>query len=368
MSLRSKPGLFTRLSAACKASDQSILPQLADIIRLRLGPTRLGAHEYIDLCLYDNRKYSFAQKREFGGIRCKFNILNSLNSPEWAATGSDKLINYAILSALGLPYPEIYAIAARQPRHFGNIPCFVTKEPLANFIRTEMTYPFFAKPVRGYYGTGAYAVSAYDAASDSLDLNDGSRISLIQFADQILEKGRNGYLFQECLRSHPDVAEVCGNTVSTCRLDILLDKNGPRLFYTTWKVPTGNNMIDNFHDGLTGNLQATLDNDSGVVTRVVGGIGVEQNEIAEHPDTHKRLLGLEIPDWERIKALCYKATTAFPGLLVQGWDVAITPAGPVLVELNPTSDLHGRQYSTGQGIYNPVMKDFLSKYGRRKKR
>ncbi|MFQ5643270.1 MAG: sugar-transfer associated ATP-grasp domain-containing protein [Thiogranum sp.] len=359
---------MTRLRAACSASGQSVLPQLVDMIRLRAGPTRLGAHEYIDLRLYDNDKYSFAQKREFGGTRFKFAVLDSLNSPEWMATGNDKLVNYALLRALGLPYPEIHAIAAQRPRYFGDTPCFSAKAPLADFIRTEMSYPFFAKPARGYYGIGACAVSAYHAADDALELYDGSRLPVTEFTDQLLEHAGEGYLFQECLHSHPDVAAVCGNTVTTCRLDIFLDGDGPRLFYNTWKIPTGNNMIDNFHDGLTGNLLGLLDNDSGTVKRVVDGIGPDQDEVMQHPDTHQRLPGFRIPEWDRIKALCFKAATAFPGLRFQGWDVAVTPRGPVLVELNASSDLHGRQYASGRGVYNARLKDYLSRNARRKKR
>jgi len=367
-SLMAKLGFFSRLRSACKASGQRMLPQILDIVRLRLGPTRLGAHEYINFCLYDSRKYSFAQKREFGGNRCKFDILNSLNSPEWTAIGSDKLINYAILSALGLPHPEIYAIASRRQRYFGDIPCFIAREPLADFIRSEMTYPFFAKPARGYFGIGSYAVSAYDASSDSIELYDGNRMPVPEFVDQIMENATSGYLFHECLRSHPEIAEICGNTVTTCRLDIFVENEGPRLFYNNWKIPTGRNMNDNFHDGLTGNLAAFLDADTGVVRRLVNSIGIDQKELVDHPDSGKRLHGFQVPDWDKIKTLCFTAATAFPGLRVQGWDVALTPKGPVLVELNATSDLFARQYISGEGIYNAALIDFLARYGRKKKR
>ena len=46
------------------------------------------------------------------------------------------------------------------------------------------------------------------------------------------------------------------------------------------------------------------------------------------------LVSFQIPYWEESKALCLKAATRVPQMRYIGWDVGVTPNGPVFVEGN----------------------------------
>jgi hypothetical protein len=54
-----------------------------------------------------------------------------------------------------------------------------------------------------------------------------------------------------------------------------------------------------------------------------------------HPDTGRRVAGEMLPSWPEARDLALEAHRRFPTLGSVGWDVALTPDGPVLVEGNP---------------------------------
>ena len=61
----------------------------------------------------------------------------------------------------------------------------------------------------------------------------------------------------------------------------------------------------------------------------------------EHPFTHTKFNGFEIPMFFEAVEMCKKAALVVPQVRYIGWDVAITPTRPVLVEGNtlPSYDM-----------------------------
>ena len=102
-----------------------------------------------------------------------------------------------------------------------------------------MRYPFFGKPVTGIRSIGVAAVERYDAGSDVLVFMGGKSLALDGFVQEIEPYRKDGYLFQEMLRPHPELAALCGPRVSTVRLIVLLEQGEPALFRALWKIPVG---------------------------------------------------------------------------------------------------------------------------------
>ena len=44
--------------------------------------------------------------------------------------------------------------------------------------------------------------------------------------------------------------------------------------------------------------------------------------------------GWQVPRWDEVRQLIYKAHLSLPDLPAIAWDLAITPAGPVIIEAN----------------------------------
>lgn len=61
----------------------------------------------------------------------------------------------------------------------------------------------------------------------------------------------------------------------------------------------------------------------------------------------------------RIKKVVLQGATLIPGIRVQGWDVAIGPAGPIVIEINNGSGYTAPQLATGRGFLSAEFRRFL---------
>jgi hypothetical protein len=349
------------MQAAAAAHGKSLRAQVGEIWRLRFGPGKLAPDEYYAYQLYDDRRFSFADKRAFLGRAVQTRIIRQGNRAlEWWMVAHDKLLFYSMLKGLGLPVPESVALY-HGTRRFGAVGVLASPDELARHLRTGLPYPCFGKPVTGIRSVGVAALEAYRKEDDALILHDGTTVGVEAFVREIEPYRKEGYLFQEMLRPHAELEAVCGPRVSTVRLIVLLEDQGPSVLHALWKVPLGANPADNFWR--PGNMLAALDAASGRVGRVIQGVGPDQRQLDRHPETGQPLLGMALPDWNAAVELCLSAAKALPGLRMQAWDVAPTDRGPVLVEVNIGGDFNLPQLAHARGLMDERFRRFLASCG-----
>lgn len=329
---------------ARKAGGLSVAAQLWEIARLRYGPYRLRAVEYYDYRLFEPG-IPWQEKRRFIGSWIKDRVYR-VQDPATAALCSDKLEAYRLFHAHGLPFPKLQAVTGL--KDFPGAVLLNGQGRLAHWLRHEARYPLFAKPAVSYRGFGGMLLSKYDAASNSLLLGNGERIALTDFTARYGAPGAPAMLFQDLIRPHPAMAAVIGDRVATARLVVLNDGPEPELWRGGLRIPTGTNMFDNFRDGKSGNLLASIDLETGRIKEVYARFNIDQHTIDRHPDTGASFAGFVLPDWPQTVALIKAASKALPGLKIHGWDVAFTPTGPMLIETNPRGDFGIPQFM-GQG-------------------
>lgn len=83
---------------------------------------------------------------------------------------------------------------------------------------------------------------------------------------------------------------------------------------------------------------------SGIVSPVNFETGILEKLAADfnggrykrHPVTNANLVGVQLPYWKETKEMLKKAAKEIPQVGYVGWDVAITPNGPILIEGNTT--------------------------------
>jgi hypothetical protein len=346
------------LHAAMTRHGKSLWSQVREIWRLRYGPGKLRPDEYYYYGLFNDRRFAFADKTRFVGRSIQDHIIRQCNDAEWWSIAHDKLVCYGLLAGLGLPVPQTRALYQGEGR-FAAVPVFADPAALAAHLRAGMRYPFFGKPVAGIRSIGVAAVERYDARGDALVFMGGRTVALDGFVKELEVYRKQGYLFQEMLRPHPEVAALCGPRISTVRLIVLLEDGAPAVFHALWKIPVGANPADNFWR--PGNLLAALDAADGRVTRVIQGTGADQSELDRHPDTEQPLIGAMLPDWTALTGLCLKAARALPGLRMQAWDIALTDRGPVLVEVNIGGDFNLPQLAHATGLMNERFRTFLER-------
>jgi Sugar-transfer associated ATP-grasp len=61
--------------------------------------------------------------------------------------------------------------------------------------------------------------------------------------------------------------------------------------------------------------------------------------------------------------LCLTAATAYPGLRLQNWDIAIGDRGPVILEVNVEGSMDLHQLAGGRGILDGALAAALDDMG-----
>jgi hypothetical protein len=333
--------------------------QVIEILKLARGPGKLKPADYFEYRLFDDTRLSFADKQEFLGHNAATKIFTKVISPFYYGITHDKVAADAFLRGAGFTVPETLAIYHPQRRVAGAL-CIDEVAALTDFIRKELAYPCFVKPIRGWQSRGTAALEAYDSTDDRLFRIGAEPVSVEAFVAE-LTGFAHGVIFQELLRPHPEVARVCGERLSTVRPIVLAGRDGPEFFRGVWKIPGGDNIADNFWRD--GNLLAAIEPEGGTVTRVVRGMGLAQEELETHPDSGGTLKGFALPLWEEALEISTALARLIPEFRVVSPDVAITDRGVVVVEINIGGAVALPQHATGKGYNDAQFRRFVAEVG-----
>jgi hypothetical protein len=344
------------MAFASRHAGKSYLSMVKEIFTLGRGFGKLSAEDYFYFRLYDDQRFDLDAKQRFLSDSRHTHIANKCNDVRWWAMADDKLVTSVLLR--GYPLPETQAVFSVRPRT-GLVPMLSSAAEIESFLTGPARYPLFAKPIYGVQSRGAWAIDAYDRGAGKLLTHDGPQ-SVGEVAAAIADAPGDGYLFQTRLDLHPDLAAVCGNNLSTVRLVLIQPDATPEIIHTVFKLRRSDNVADNFWRA--GNMLAHVDIASGRILRVVQGVGPAQVELESHPETGKRLVGIVMPDWEKTKALALECSQVFPKIRYITWDIAPTPAGPVIIEVNPGGAFTLPQVAEGRGMLDDKFRDFLRLY------
>ena len=263
--------------------------------------------------------------------------LQALVNPEEARdTVDDKLKFFHRCQQHGLPSPTIIGLVdSSQPNHSSDgIPLIRTSEHLLKIVRLSGEGQYLFKPARGFLGAGIKRIELKD---DRLFDDSGEEIEIKEFLDSLLQQ-RVLFILQKYLLPHPKLHPIMprGN-LGTARILTINTDGEARVFMASIKIPTGSNAADNFRHGISGNLGADVDTDSGRLLKTFGPDPDKSGLVKEiffHPDSGEPLRGFEIPCWQELLETALKGANAFNELGTIGWDIALTEDGPSLIEGN----------------------------------
>ena len=192
---------------------------------------------------------------------------------------------------------------------------------------------FIYKPQIGQCGEGVAKIVAAEIADRKA------------FFQQAMEQKA---CLEELVKQHPDWEALCPGCVNTMRIITGAAKGQSWLLFAATRVGSGTSVADNFHMGGSAVL---IDMETGKLT----GTGLDK-KLNEHEcsATGIRYDGYPVPYWEEIKQLCLDAALVNDQIHFIGWDVAVTPNGPLLIEGNRGSGFDLPQVLTKRG-----MKDML---------
>lgn len=135
---------------------------------------------------------------------------------------------------------------------------------------------------------------------------------------------------EDVIENHPDVAKMYPYSVNTMRMITLVDAKGePHLLYSVFKMGRDGRVVDNY------GVHGPVDLETGeFLYPAHSGDTTAGKHYTEHPNTHQPLLGYKVPYMKEAVEMVKKAALVVPQMRYIGWDVAITPNGPAIIEGN----------------------------------
>lgn len=350
-----KPNLVAMMQFAKQETGKSEIAQAKEVFRLRRGDGIIGFDEYYLYRLYDDRLYTPETRAQFLGERTHWPLCEKCADVHWRATTEDKWLAYTLLAQFGLRVPRTLAVVDRSQRDFARTRKLTSAADLAAFLR-ETTLPIFVKPNGELGSFGAFVIEAFE--NNEIRIDQNRRMSPEDLFTKVL--GERTYLLQEMVRNHPDIASFA-KYVATIRTMNLVWPDRVDVPFTIVKIPVGDNIADNYWR--KGNLIADIDPASGEIRRVVSGKGETFKLHENHPVTGQRLIGFKIPMWREVLAANLACARAFAPVRYQSLDIAITPDGPSIIEINSGGAFMLPQIASGRGFLTPYVRRFFEDCG-----
>ena len=165
-------------------------------------------------------------------------------------------------------------------------------------------------------GRAGLGVHRYHAA----DVHDWAR-----FHDGLLSRGE--VLVEEVIRQHDELAAVCAGTVNTTRVTAFFDGQTTHVLAVAQKFGRGAVSDQNAFGG----FYVMLDEHGAATGHGYDSCGQVH---AVHPDSGVPIATFRLPMFDEVLAFVDRLARVVPQVRYVGWDIAVTPEGPVLVEGN----------------------------------
>lgn len=192
---------------------------------------------------------------------------------------------------------------------------------LKEFEEVVKKHPIlFCKPYNGDSGRGIERLNVGDFKSPA-------------FMKKYIEEKNIGVL-EEVLIQDKKMAKVNPNAVNCMRLVTVLNGDDVDLLYGVVKFGITTDYVDNMGRG--GSASGPIDIKTGKVLYDLKDM--HGKVFSEHPTSHIKFIGFQIPKFKEAVALVKEAAKEIPEVRQVGWDVAITEKGPAIVEGNNWTD------------------------------
>ena len=259
-----------------------------------------------------------------------------LNPAGVTPISGEKAIFYPYCAAAGIPTPRLFGVfdgAGLGWNHLLDAP--IGRDGLEAFLGRDLPGEFVVKPSGGYHGKGVRALR-----------REGGRLTGAGWSGTAADLAaliRDDpefpvWVAQERLHDHPGLASLVeGETLQTLRVVTLVEDDGAvATLYAVLRLAIGGGDSDNFLRGTSGNgvSQVRLaDGRLGPLTLARSdGCGFERRPAI--PGSGVPVEGVEVPHWEEVVALVRDCAPALLPARTIGWDIAVTPSGPRVIEAN----------------------------------
>ncbi len=272
--------------------------------------------------------------------------------PGWLRNFDDKLLFDQLMRPSGLPLPDFlgstrmgaFTSPSGEVRPLSG-PDDLVRE-VSQLIDASDTGAVFAKPIVANKGSGAFRVTAETLAAKS---------------DALFRAiSSNDYLFQKSVRQHEGMSALYPDSLNTLRVLIGKGHDGVRPLSIIARMGSDGRPVDNAH---AGGIFVGVDMETGRLKRhghqlyFFGG-----RQFVEHPDTGVVFEGYQVPRFEEVIDVVQRAHEWLPHPY-SGWDIGVTPDGPVIIECNSAPYLLMMDVAHGGIKRDPALRAFFRSHG-----
>ncbi len=235
----------------------------------------------------------------------------------------EKTVSESLFRSLGIPTPHTLAklLGGRLYAPDGSP---ATAAQAAEAAAGLGARKIFVKPAKGSGGYGI-RVFAQDGSGAYRDKNGESLDGWFQRD----ETPGGDYILQAGLTQHESLARVYPQAVNTFRIATENKGGEVRLVCAVIRFGGGGREVDNCCQG---GIILKVDGASGKTGEF--GVAETGERYANHPDTGYPFREFAVEDWEGVKNFALRCAAKLPWFTYLGWDIALTPTGPAVIEAN----------------------------------
>lgn len=259
--------------------------------------------------------------------------LGKVNSRDASEALTNKLFFHYSLEAAGLDdrAPDLVGTISQSRFHPHR-----SDAGIEDVLRHE---PLFLKPISGAGGRG---------------------VRLLTRVDEVPPTGT--FIVQRRVAQHEYASTIFPDSLNTIRVVTMRDEEGT--FVAGAAQRFGSVMTGPMDKLNLGGVTALVDLDTGRMTHATSLPGFHaRTRHACHPDTGATIEGVAVAGWEAVHDLALRLADVFPGLHHAGWDMCVSPDGPVVVEGNAGTVNPGAIQAHRPLLADPRTFRFLERHG-----
>ena len=246
---------------------------------------------------------------------------------------ADKFYFNLLLEKLNVPTPHLFCyIHNKQVLFMDDNYCsgdqLSTEEKLSFFLTHDMDA--FCKPSCGEAGDGVFSLKV----TNRVIFIDGNRTNENTVIEKLLSKD---YIIQEKIHQNERLNALCGTCVNTIRIQTVKGEHGEIVpFGAGLRIGRSGSTIDNWAKG---GIFVGIDMTQGCLMDKGFYTPKSGSSVMQHPDSLIVFKDYEVPYFSETVQLVTRVHQLLYRMHSIGWDIAITPDGPVIIEGNSSWDL-----------------------------
>ncbi|GAA4890141.1 hypothetical protein GCM10023311_12910 [Flaviramulus aquimarinus] len=271
-----------------------------------------------------------------------------LHKPEYKDLLENKLLFTLFSEKCSINTPRLISYNLGNTFSFGNKSEIISsRKALITFFEsvfasTKIDAIFF-RPPSEYGGKGCFKLSKNNLVAEIEAIYE----SLI----------RGCFVHTEVVKQHESINAIYDKSLNTIRvISLITPENTIEIICAFMRFGVGESVVDN---ASSGGFYVGIDLDRGTLN-TSGHYMLEYGggNVYEHPNSGYKFEGFKIPYFKEACKEVKKTVKIIPDRFI-GWDVAITPNGPTIVEANSGPHIFLSDYAYGGLLKNQHIKNLI---------